>query len=271
MSRLPQSLALWHPQAAVIPNLGTLSSPLAPRLTQILQQIFPASSSLPAPSSHARSASLLPYPDGAALKTSGCFAAAGNPSIAPYGPLPSETVTAGGLAGNEDEQILLQPSATSAQHRLTVQRQLQLGLNRQPVTGLTRPAAVAASKRRPQSAGSCVQLPRAKPSTGPAAKAKKQKSRARSVSPNSQYEFSCTSSVPDEAAGWLMAPRAVGPQQGLSSALEKALAGAGALKQTKVTRKGKISLVGAFLLFSCTMHRSRLRCNIFVGTSGQLP
>ncbi len=68
----------------------------------------------------------------------------------------------------------------------------------EPTAAAGRVSRGAAAKQRPQSAGSNA----ADTSKGKPALISKRKARPRSVSPGSQYHFSCTSSVSDNACSW---------------------------------------------------------------------
>lgn len=226
MSRLPRALAQWADPLGPHPKSAPTDYAPAPRLAHVLLKTFPAQHPLPSP----------PL---TAADSTGRTAAANNPRIAPYALLPSLSALCTGPASNGA------PHHCSAQQadRLTgLQQQLggewdsqhqpsaypcQQGVTRNAVPGkpdrnVRRPAGKGkrselkdtdrTSSLRPKVAGiGChiqdaavaFNVPDAK--SAAANRLKKKKARARSVSPNSQYHFSCTSSVPDDAAAWIAA------------------------------------------------------------------
>ena len=235
MARLPQALAQGadppgpppqckpaeaHPAT---PKSAPTDYPPAPRLAHVLLNTFPAQHPLP-------SAPLI------AADSTGRTAVANNPRVAPYASLPSLSTLCTGPASNgaphhcsaqqADRLTGLQQQLGDSQHQPSAYP-CQQGITKNTVPGkpdrnVRRPVgkgkrselkdANRTSSLQPKSAGiGCLiqdagvgfNCPDAKSAT--ANRLKKKQARARSVSPNSQYHFSCTSSVPDDAAAWIAA------------------------------------------------------------------
>ncbi len=222
VSRLPRSLAQWAPPPAPNPFLG-LSSMSSSRLSQVLLKHFHPTQSLTQaarqwPNAHAaRLLSGTHAPRGPphippARKQSDAHAARGklsahaastssNPRIGPYGALP-----------NKQEHVEITVHLPKARRPVAASRQpTAAGIRTQkPAAAAGKLSRAAAAERRPQSAGSSA----VHPSKGSAVVTGTAKSRARSVSPNSQYHFSCTSSVPDNGSSWYGDAASAMSQQG---------------------------------------------------------
>ena len=221
MSRLPRTLSQFHTSKSAIQSATNQPLP-GTRLLHSLQTTFPADG-----------LALTGTGTRAALSHSRVAAAASNPRIAPYAALPSESALslvphldkALNIPGIPGQQVT---SPAHDDHRQLVKRRRRQA----PVSGLhsqqaqtKRYARVKAhrpgrlpkrlskqnklstidsnSTQRPQSAGLRTAGQYRQPAV--ADRAVKQKPRACSVSPNSQYHFSCTSSVPEDAAAWIAA------------------------------------------------------------------
>lgn len=201
--RLPKSLAQWLP----VQHASTGLLP-ASRLTHVLQRHYQ-----PAQLAHIKAAGQQPH--GHADSTSR------NPRIAPYAAL-----------GDTQEQPVSQEVKRQQGGRQAAQAAGALLRRRaekqKAVLAAGRMSRFPSFERRPQSAGSsAVALGKGKP--GPRGKTKP---RARSVSPNSQYHFSCTSSVPEhgsscfqDAADVVSQGRSVKFQGGISLGRSRAAAG----------------------------------------------
>lgn len=197
MSRLPRSLTQWVHPPIPDPTLGHGRLPSS-RLSQILMKHFhPAPSAQsrlahPQYTSHAsrgrRPAQAAPPQSHLAASTST------NPRVGPFLALPSEQqhtqVNAGQCNAKGPVGAAAPPRRPTAVGGGSTQWAKAVGAAGR--MGRT------ANERRPQSANSNP----GQPQKGRSAIIGKGKPRARSVSPGSQYHFSCTSSVPDNASSW---------------------------------------------------------------------
>lgn len=196
MSRLPRSLTQWVHSPTSDPTLGLGRLPSS-RLSQILMKHFrPAQSAQsrlahPQYTNHAsrgrRPAQAAPPQSHLAASTST------NPRVGPYLALPLEQQHTQVNAGQCKARG---PVGAAAPRRPTAigggSTQWAKSVGAAGRMGRT------ADERRPQSANSSP----GQPQKGRAAIIGKGRPRARSVSPGSQYHFSCTSSVPDNASSW---------------------------------------------------------------------
>ena len=237
MLRLPRSLAQWAQTPSLDPMQGQGSLPSS-RLSQVLLKHFhPAQadhtrptllhSSLHANTGHAGM-------HAARVQSHHAASTSANPRVGPYDALPfqqqsrqakdnqrkprhpapaaaaRQTTVTGSRAeqwakptaaagqttatGPRAEQWA-KPTAAARQTTAMGPRAEQWG---EPTAAAGRLNRGAAAKQRPQSAGSnAVDASKGKP-----ALISKRKARPRSVSPGSQYHFSCTSSVSDNACSW---------------------------------------------------------------------
>jgi hypothetical protein len=217
MLRLPRSLAQWAQTPSPDPMQGQGSLPSS-RLSQVLLKHFhPAQADLTRPallrsSIHANTGRA----DMHAARVQSHYAAStsANPRVGPYDalpfqqqseqakdnqrkprhPAPAAAARQTTVTGSRAEQ-LAKPTAAARQTAAVGPRAEQ---SAKPTAAACRLSRSAAAKQRPQSAGSnAVATSKGKP-----ALISKRKARPRSVSPGSQYHFSCTSSVSDNACSW---------------------------------------------------------------------
>ena len=163
------------------------------RLSQILLKHFH-----PAQADHTRPA--LPqssiHADMHAARVQSHYAAStsANPRVGPYDALPLQQQCEQ-AKDNQRKPRRPAPAAAARQTTVTGSRAEQWA---RPTAAAGRLSRGVAAKQRPQSAGSnAVDVSKGKP-----ALINKRKARPRSVSPGSQYHFSCTSSVSDNACSW---------------------------------------------------------------------
>ncbi|DBA74326.1 TPA: hypothetical protein ACH3X1_011100 [Trebouxia sp. C0004] len=197
MLRLPRSLAQWAHIPAQDPMLGQGSLPSS-RLSQILLKHFH-----PAQADHARPALVhssihagTGHADMHAARVQSHYAASpsANPRVCPYDALPFQQQFEQ-AKDNQRKPRHPAPAAVARQTNVTGSRAEQLA---KPAAGAGRLSRGPAAKQRPHSAGSnAVDTSKSKP-----ALITKRKARPQSVSPGSQYQFRCTSSVSDDACSW---------------------------------------------------------------------
>lgn len=172
--RLPRSLSQWLPPTGQHPSsIGPLPSS---RLTHVLQRHFPPLQS----ARHTQGDGQLSY-------RRADSASGGYPEAAPF--------SDAGLGYTQQQQPLLRQREKHGGRKAARAAGALLKERHERVKPVGR---VPTAEGRPQSAGS---------NADPAAKGRpavkgKTKPRARSVSPNSQYHFSCNSSVPDHGSSW---------------------------------------------------------------------
>lgn len=191
MSRLPRTLAQWTRTSKSAIQSATTQPIPGTRLLHSLQTTFPADGSTLTGTRAALSHSTT--------------AAASNPRIAPYAALPSQSALS--LVPPSDKEINHLPGLHSqqahAKHHVHVKAHRPGRLPKHPSKQVKLNTINSTGTGRPQSAGLRTAGQDMQPAV--ADRAVKQKPRARSVSPNSQYHFSCTSSVPEDAAAWIAA------------------------------------------------------------------
>ncbi len=204
MLRLPRSLSQWAQTPSLHPMPGQGSLPSS-RLSQILLKHFH-----PAQADHTRPALLQSsiHTDMHAAKVQSHYAAStsANPRVGPYDALPFQQQSRQ-AKGNQRKPRHPAPAAAARQTTVTGSRAEQWA---KPTAAAGRLSRGAAAKQRPQSAGSNV----VDASKGKPALINKRKARPQSVSPGSQYHFSCTSSVSDNACSWYGHPDTAMAQQG---------------------------------------------------------
>lgn len=224
MARLPHSLAQWAGLPSPNPTSATSATLAAPsRLTRILQQSFPVGQAPPSLSNPA-------------VTPNASFGEANNPRIAPYAARPpvaalsadthrqpSATQQSAGTAVSHQLSQQLQPGrdASCHQHRQAGQHATFYGHARKPGANRKQSRLHSAAVRRPKSASLSNEAKMQAPAAVEGLN--KRKVRARSVSPNSQYQFSSTSSVPDDAAAWIAATASLGSRQACPVVLMEAL------------------------------------------------
>lgn len=221
MSRLPKALSQWAGLPSSNPVSTTTPTLTAPRLACVLQQTFPA--------------------DQTASVGSVRSPAAGNPRIAPYAALPPVTSLSdeprpdqqfhtselsGSTARHQQHSQQLQLQQQHVRHKSHaldgMQPQQKQGKRQAKQHGSISHAGAKGKRTKMHSAN--IRRPKsARPDgLGPAADegavaadkdSCKLKARARSVSPNSHYHVSSTSSVPEDAAAWIAATISLSPRQ----------------------------------------------------------
>ena len=214
MLRLPRSLAQWAQTPSPDPMQGQGSLPSS-RLTQILLKHFhPTQADHTGPALlHSSNHTDMPA---ARVQSHRAASTSANPRVGPYDALPFQqqseqakdnqrkprhTVATAAAArlpivtGSRAEQ-LAKPTAAARQTFAMGSRAEQWAKPTEAAGRVSRGAAAA--KPRPQSADyNAVDTSKGKP-----ALINKRKARPRSVSSGSQYHFSCTSSVSDNACSW---------------------------------------------------------------------
>lgn len=197
MLRLPRSLAQWAQTPSLDPMQGQGSLPSS-RVSQILLKHFH-----PAQADHTRPALLQSsihagtgHADMHAARVQSHYAAStsANPRVGPYDALPIQQQS----KQAKDNQRKPRHPAPAAAARQTTGLGSRAEQSARPAAAAGRLSRGAAAKQRPQSAGSNA----ADTGKGKPALISKRKARPRSVSPGSQYHFSCTSSVSDNACSW---------------------------------------------------------------------
>ncbi len=227
MLRLPRSLAQWAQTPSPDPMQGQGSLPSS-RLTQILLKHFhPAPADLTRPAllhSSIHTGTGQADMHAARLQSHCAASTSANPRVGPYDALPSQQQSRHAkdnqrkarhpaaaaarqptVTGSKAEQWA-KPTAAARQTTAMGPRAEQWA---EPTAAAGRLSRGAAAKQRPQSAGSnAVDASKGKP-----ALINKRKARPQSVSPGSQYHFSCTSSVSDNPCSWYgHADTAMAPQ-----------------------------------------------------------
>ena len=174
--RLPRALSQW------LPSTGQQQSSIGylptSRLAHILQRHFPPLQ----PAQHAKACGHLSY-------SCADSASGGHPQAAFRN-------GAGWNSCTQQQQLLPRQQKENGGRKAARAAGALLRERHEMVRPVGR---VPHAKGRPQSAGSNAELP----ATGKPAVKGKTKPRARSVSPNSQYNFSCTSTVPDHGSSWI--------------------------------------------------------------------
>ena len=176
VSQLPRSLAQWLPATV---QRSTIQSLPPSRLLHVLQRHFPPQQSAQLKAVQQRSHG---YAE----------SASGNPQIAPYGGVSCS------LKQQQQEQLLVGQQKHPGGRKAAKVAGAFLRERHASSKPLIPAGRLPAAPRHPQTAGSSV----ASAQRGKPVAKGKTKARARSVSPNSQYHFSCTSSVPDHGSSW---------------------------------------------------------------------
>ncbi|KAA6425694.1 MAG: hypothetical protein FRX49_04591 [Trebouxia sp. A1-2] len=193
MLRLPKSLAQWAQTPSLDPMQGQGSLPSS-RLSQILLKHFHltrADRTRPA----LLQSSIHTDMHAAGMQSHYAASTSANPRVGPHDALPFQQQSEQAKDNQRKPRHPAPAAAAARQITVTGSRAEQLA---KPAAAAGRLGRGTAAKQRPQSAGSnAVDVSKGKP-----ALINKRKGRPRSVSPGSQYHFSCTSSVSDNACSW---------------------------------------------------------------------